>query len=81
MTEHSGEDEAIAAVVARLAKETERCELSAVSGGGPCTNPAAAVRWDGAFIDVVCATHADRARERDVTVLPVFRPEKTEEGQ
>jgi len=58
------DDGMLRALVARAIRDAEDCELVGFTGGGRCIEPAAAARFDGLFVDLVCAEHAARA-ERD----------------
>jgi len=69
VAEHS---DALAALVARALRDQRDhagdCEVAGFSGSGRCIEPAVAARFDGVFIDLVCAEHAARAVERGTYV-------------
>lgn len=65
------DDEALKHFVRRaMSYVTTRCELTADHPHhGRCPYPAAAVRLEGGFSDVVCERHADSAEARGAQVL------------
>jgi hypothetical protein len=62
--------EAVEALVARALRDNDKdCEVVGFTGSGRCVEPAVAARFDGLFIDLVCAEHAERAKSRTGTTV------------
>lgn len=75
MSEHKSENartELLAHLAARRIRDAASCDLIGLDGRGGCNEEPVAVRWDGAFADVVCAEHAARDEERGDSF--VYRP-------
>lgn len=67
----------LGALVARALRDNpDDCEVVGLSGSGRCIEPAVAARFDGLFIDLVCAEHAERARSHTGTRV-VYPPGST----
>lgn len=53
----------------KLRVHDDDCEVTGLSGSGRCIEPAAAIRWEAGFLDLVCTEHAARAEGRGALVV------------